>query len=507
MKLKTAILTTLLGVAAFSTWAELTLVAPEIPPAPLLYRAEAPKHEIDAAKELAVYLKRISGAEFSAAVVPETLPERAILIGIFDETLDQGLRADGFAIKTVGQRLYISGRNPGLSYGVYEVLELLGCRFWSRNEESIPTAATITLPEIDLKSQSPFTLHDIMSREASAIPRKLRMTGVENFTGGHTMQPMLKAYSGEHPEILPLNKKTAERKFNNLHYCYLAPGIAEALAVELEKVVAARKGALDFPIYFAGMGDWYGGMCQCPECEAVYEEESWTDPDGRVKPGYSATLIRMFNQVAAILEPKYPGIKIGTFAYMSLEAPPAKTIPAANVHIRVPRLRHCTVHAAEECDKNGSFRRNLERWCEIAPNRVYIWDYGVNYSNFLYPFPCINSIAENIRYYHRLGVRGVMIQGNYVTTGGDLVVLRNYLWSKLLWKPELETETILDEFFSGYYWPACATMRTYAEALEAAVRTPDMIHADEFVKNGSYLKPPARTQLTELRQRALEAAG
>ena len=99
--------------------------------------------------------------------------------------------------------------------------------------------------------------------------------------------------------------------------------------------------------------------------------------------------MRMINSTAEILEKEFPGIQIGTFAYMSLEAPPAKTRPRHNVAIRLPRLRHDTVRSILEADKNQSFRRNLDRWAELAPGRLFIWEYGANFRNFLKPFPCL----------------------------------------------------------------------------------------------------------------------
>jgi hypothetical protein len=178
----------------------------------------------------------------------------------------------------------------------------------------------------------------------------------------------------------------------------------------------------------------------------------------------------MINETARILEAKHPGVQVGTFAYMSLEAPPALTKPRDNVVIQVPRLRHCTVRSVTESPKNAGFRRNLERWCELAPGRVYVWEYGANYESFLVPFPCLYAIADNIKEYHRLGVAGVSVQGNYVSTGGDLAAVKNYVWRKILWDPTLDPRALVREFCEGYYGPAAPAIVEYVEALEEGVR-------------------------------------
>jgi len=315
---------------------------------------------------------------------------------------------------------------------------------------------------------------------------------------------MLKKYAEIHPEIYPLvpekrGGKKLVRKFNNLHWCYTAPGIADALTEALEKEVIKRKGNVKDWIYFAGMGDWYGGMCQCNRCKKIYEEETWTNPAGKKIRGYSATLIRMFNAVAEKLEKKYPGIRIGTFAYMSLENPPAKTKPRHNVIIRMPHLRHCIIHPVNKCEKNKSFMYSLKRWTEIAPGNVYIWDYSVNYGggNFMYPFPVIRTMGKNIRYYNEIGCAGAFLQGNYVSYGGDLQVLKNYVWMKLFWHPELKVDDLIAEFCDGYYGPAADAMKKYVFLLEDAAAASE--HFDEFVK-------PDKLKKSLLTEKRLEQA-
>lgn len=468
------------------------------------------KVEQKAAAQLGEYLKKITGDQFQVSLVGDQLPEAGIFVGRLDDTELNLKEEDGFTIRTEGRRLFIRGGSPtGTMYGVYGFLdEVLGCRWWSHTEEDVPSKPSLKLGDLNIKREPVFAMHHLMNLEAQSNTNDFRYkgrgTGRQGFTGSHNMYKLVAAYGKEHPEIYPQDKD-GKRKPNNLHLCYLAPNLPEALAEVLSEQVEARKGNVKNAIFFAGMGDWYGGQCLCDDCQAVYKEETWTDPDGRQKPGYTGTLLRMINKTGEILDAKYPGILVGTFAYMSLEAPPLQIRPGKNVTIRVPRLRHCTVHSARTCPKNGSFKRNLERWCEIAPGRVYVWDYGTNYKSFVFPFPCVRSISDNIKLYHEMGIRGLMIQGNYVTTGSDLVILKNYVWSKLMWNPDLKTEDLTREFCDGYYGPASSTLQEYINELENSVREPELIHADEFAENASYLKQPYRERLAALRIKAIEA--
>lgn len=508
-----AIFTAVLCAVAGSLNAKIILVENGQNTCPIYYPAEASKTERLAAQELAEYLGLMSGAEFSVVPMPDDPPERGVFVGDVVSGITKDLAPDDFRFKTSGQKFFIVGGSPrGTLYGVYALLEEeFGCRWWSRNEEYVPTGRnTLILEKVDRDTVCPFSMYDVWNREAQSRENnfefKARTKSSESFSGGHTLYPLLKSYAEDHPDIYPMNKE-GERKANNLHFCYLASGIAEALAEALAVEVEKRKGRVDDIIYFAGMGDWYGGMCMCPECSRMYKKEAWVDPDGREKQGYSATLLKMINRTAEILEKKYPGIRVGTFAYMSLEAPPAKTVPGDNVIIRVPRLRHCTVHSVGECEKNASFLRNLERWTDIAPDRVYVWEYGANFGhNFIFPFPCLTSLASNIKIYHEMGVRGVQIQGNYVSPGGDLAVLKNYVWRKLFWNPDLDIDEVVREFCDGYYGPASEHVREYVTLLDKSVREPEMKCADEFAAP-SYLTNEVLAAMRKEADAAIAAAG
>jgi hypothetical protein len=383
-------------------------------------------------------------------------------------------------------------------------MERLGCRFWAWDAEVIPTLPQIVVEPLQVDWRPPFAMHDLMSREAltgrNDFVHKIRAKSPVQFTGNHNLQPMLREFAEANPkEVFPLVKRrdketgkvlSEERKFNNLHYCYTAPGMAEALATALEKEVEKRGGNVKNFIYFAGMGDWYGGVCECPRCEAVYAEEAWTNPDGRETRGLAGTLLRMINRTAEILEKKDPGIMVGTFAYMTLEAPPAVTVPRDNVVIYVPRLRHCARTVVNDpAGGNRRFWLNLSRWLELAPGRVYVWEYGVNYTNLILPYPALRVIAANIKAYHQAGLHGLMIQGNYSSEGGDAVVMNNWVWSRLMRDPSLDTEALIQEFTDGYYGPAGAEVRAYLKELEKSWQAPDLGKIDEF-------SDPVKTYLT-----------
>lgn len=500
-------------VAASLTDTHVVLMADPSAVCPLVLMNVPEKDGKEFERSFPKYLEEMTGATFPVQVVEQgaPIPVPAIILELLSSIPpEQGklLVRDEFRIRTEEGRVVISSPSVrGLHYGFYDLMERFGCRFWSFSEQDIPKVQKLQMSKLDYTWKAPFLIHDIMSKEAQTGQNNFgytsRAVSPVEFTGSHTLYTLLTPYAKEHPEIYPLvqsiNPDTQavireERKANDLHFCYSAPGIAEALAAALAKEVEKRKGDLTKFIYFAGMGDWYGGQCQCDRCQKIYEEEAWTNADGTVLPGYTATLLRMINQTAEILDKEYPGIQVGTFAYMSLEAPPAKTRPRENVVIYVPRLRHCGVHPVNQCAKNRQFWLSLQRWCELAPGRVYVWEYGANFTNFLYPFPTLSAMSENIGAYYKLGVAGVMIQGNYVSTGGDMVVLNNYVFSRMMRDPSQNIRQLIESSIAGYYGPAAPAVMEYMQKLEASVAT---IHVDEFSEPAKYLTPEIQLALKE----------
>ena len=418
---------------------------------------------VPVAKSLAGYLKQMSGKDFQVTTLKDAaVPEGyGIVVKVADEKAAK-LGGDSFSIKTEGNKLWLTGETPlAAGFAVFAFLEqALGCTWWSYNEEEVPTNTVLKVGPLDVTVKAPFRQTDIGgegSIRMNNFSLKSRCVSTEQFFPlGHSVYPLLGEYAPKHPEIYPMDKQ-GKRAGNNLHFCYLAPGIVDALCDALEKQIAEKKGNVRDYIYFVGMGDGSGGMCECPDCKKVYEEETWTDPYGNKFPGYMATQLRMMNAVGEKLEKKYPGVRVGCFAYLGLSKPPAKTVARSNVVVYMTHIDWCVTHPASECDNNKTFRAIVERWCQVAPGRVYMWDYAANFHLAMWPWPNIHSIAANLRYYAKIGLAGVFLEASSMQ-GGDLGVLKNYVWRRVMWNPVLDTDALIREFCTGYYGPAAAEM-------------------------------------------------
>ena len=98
-----------------------------------------------AGRELEKYLGKILGPDkkYPRIMLGNTLAAQA---GIDLKDLGD----EGFVICPRKDALYISAgtaRGRGILYGIYEFLELQGCRFWTEDEEDIPRRPALKMPE------------------------------------------------------------------------------------------------------------------------------------------------------------------------------------------------------------------------------------------------------------------------------------------------------------------------------------------------------------------------
>lgn len=481
--------------------------------APKVYFNEAVPGARPAAAVLAKYLSTITGTEVAPEKANAIGDEKAFYVGFRDPQKIFTPDATFSVETTPSAQVLLDGVNPAadLHVAVMDFVQNeLKCRIWSHDEEEVSKQKVLAFVPSKRAPIPAFKQLYLFNKEAYGMPGEFKFAikakqGPE-FTGNHTIYPLLESTFKEHPEFLPADDK-GNRKANNLHLCYSAPGLPQALADALALEVEKRKGNIKDFIYFAGPGDWYGGWCKCPVCTKIYEEETWTNADGKAMKAYSATLVRMMNETGKLLDQKYPGVQVGTFAYMSLDNPPGITKPGPNVHIQLPRLRYDSCTPVDVSAKNRAVYLAMQKWAEIAPNRFYIWEYGANFSNFLEPFPNTHAMAQNIKAYRKMGVTGLYIQGNYVSPGSDMVVMKNWVWSKLIWNPDLNVDAVIREFCEGYYGPAAPRMVDYINALDESVIKPQPIVVSEFSDaNKTFLTPEVEAKLYNILDEALKLA-
>lgn len=386
------------------------------------------------------------------------------------------IRSDGFLLGTTAGNLYIvSGGGKGAIYGVVHLLEkYYGCRKFSPTAEVFPHRDDIALGCI-LERENPANEVRIVNGDfaRNADYRDwMRLYAPDEIYGAgyyvHTFRRLVpwEEHFASRPEYFAWmnGKRIIDQP------CLSRPEVFDLAVGKLREEMAAQP---DKHVWSVSQNDNFS-YCQCPECAAVIEEEG--SPAG--------PLIRFVNRVAA----RFPDKVISTLAYQYSRPAPRRTRPAPNVEVMLCTIELDRSRPIADHPAGRAFVRDLEDWTRIC-GRVYLWDYTVNFSHFVSPFPNLHVLEPNIRLFMDHGV-GRHFQQTNAGPGHEMSELKAYVLSRLLWNANGDVKAVMNDFIDGYYGKAGPSIERYLDALQKALaRTgagldiyePPTAHADGFL--------------------------
>jgi hypothetical protein len=229
--------------------------------------------------------------------------------------------------------------------------------------------------------------------------------------------------------------------------CPSRPDNIEIAVATLKKEMAAQP---DKKVWSVSQND-NEEYCHCSEClKAIREEGSPAGP-----------ILRFVNAVAR----RFPDKTISTLAYEYSRPAPKVTKPEPNVQIMLCTIELTRSNPIAEDPTCVGFRKDIVDWGKICHN-IYLWDYTVDFSHQISPFPNIHVLQPNIRFFVRNNARQQFQQSN-TSIGHEFSELKSYLISRLLWNPDANAEAIVADFLHGYYGAAAPFIRKYIAELEA----------------------------------------
>ncbi|MBB4034505.1 hypothetical protein GGR21_000390 [Dysgonomonas hofstadii] len=418
--------------------------------------------DIKAAGLLQDFIRRISNAKLP--IVHDTNTRKSdIIIGNGDlnkDIITKDITEDGFRISVSKNNLHIvSGGGYGSVYAVVTLLErYLGVGYWGEYEYSFTPSGTIVIPFVDI-TENPAFRYRQSQNYAMATDSVYKLwnrlkTPNEVFAANywvHTFDKLLPSsvYGKDHPEYYSyFNGKRHPGKASQ--WCLTNPDVLEIVAARLDSIFKAN---LDKHIISVSQNDGNYTNCQCDKCKAIDEHEG----------AYSGSLIHFINKLAE----RFPDKEISTLAYLYTMKPPKHVKPRPNVNIML-----CSI----DCDREVSLTENasgrefvdaIEGWSRISGN-IFVWDYGINFDNYLVPFPNFHILGDNIRLFKKN--KATMHFSQIASSrGGDFAEMRTWLVSKLMWNPQADTDSLMNVFLRGYYGDAAPYLYRYIKVMEGAL--------------------------------------
>ena len=398
-----------------------------------------------AGSELAKYLGKITGASFSVRYGEEDAGDGPrILLGFPyesqkpEEVCVRLKRPDVLEITGEGTR--------GPLYAVYNLLEGLGCGFWTPEIETVPSKPTLALPEkfANYKYAPPFIYrqpngNNIWRREWRPkvyLNGDMWLPGTRAETGG--AYPMSlgqwaafiphagkdEAFFAQRRDWLAF-RKDGGRTHEGL--CLTHPDLIAYIAQKI-KEDQAKNPRLAYYNYSLADNDKY---CQCKRCEEIFRKEG----------GASGMVLYGANAIGRLIAADAPQARMMSLAFWPTRQTPKRLKPEPNVFIAAAMLRDFT----KAPSANKGYWDMLRDWSKFTKQYFFVWDYSCNFKSMLTPTPYIDMMGPTFRDYAKIGVRGVFSQ---MSKGplGDFIDLRCWLFGKLAWNPQQDEWKLMDQW-------------------------------------------------------------
>lgn len=393
---------------------------------------------------------------------------------ISDKELEN-LGEEGCIIRTFGDDIRITGKTSrGTLYGVYEFLErFLGFKAFTKDVEIFDRKEVLIIPETDITVIPDFEYRDAYFRFAFdgefCAKNRLNTTlgDISAEKGGnlkfynchHAADDLVapKLYFASHPEYFA--EVDGVRTSDQL--CLTNPDV---INIATETVKRWIKENPECRVFSVAQND-NQNYCRCKNCRAIDEKEG----------SPAATNILFANKIAEEIEKTNPDVLLHTFAYQYTRIAPKTVRPRHNVIVRLCNIECEWGRSIEEIaegkpdSKTAEFLNNIKEWSAIC-DRLYIWDYAVNFSHYLMPFPNLYSMAENIKLYKKYGVKGMLQQGNFSYGGGAaLDDLKSYMIARLTVDSSLDPDQLIFDFTEKVYGVGGKFIREYIRLITLAI--------------------------------------
>ena len=433
-----------------------------------------------AASELQKYILKATNTviPYFSDRCPMRSPEIRIGANVRGETgVETDLREDGFCICAAGEHITITGNSSrGVLYGVYRFLEIFcGFRCFTKDIETINTMEVLEIELDEIKEDPIFDCRDAYFRNAfnGEFASKNRLNAslcdlsvakggrIKWFNFHHSFRDLVpkKTYFAEHPEYF--SEIDGERVRSASQLCLTNPDVLKIAEAKLREWIVNNP---ECRVFSVAQNDNYA-RCTCKNCMALEEKEG--SPAGPI--------IHFVNALADSIKDDYPRVMLHTFAYKYSLPAPKHVVARDNVIVRICSYSCHLDKPFEELakeDPNGYdaiFVNALNDWKDHAKN-LYVWDYAVNFRNYFQPLIHFKTLTKNVRFFKRIGIRGLLEQGNFAFGGGAAFDdLKSYVISKLLWDPDTDVDVAIDEFLTGVYGKSAGeVLKKYLDVMEEA---------------------------------------
>ena len=423
------------------------------------------------------------------------------------ESLADDLGASGYRIVRMGRTVFIMANDAdGYRMGMLAFLrETIGYDMLSEDCVVYDVTAETSLPMLDVKEVPTFAYRQqqtyltkeeiygmgMQSHTEIWIPVEGEKDGTKVAMDMHnTLYYIPRSQYSSHTSWYSQNDDSAGT--SRLQICPTADGSSTEFAAMVEAISTSMVAQINADptienISFSLMDSAGGDYCTCSRCtlyNTLYGEG-----------GFAAAWIDLMNAINAKVRPQLNGrkINIAFLAYRDTETAPVnddltlkqryvisddgsyslQTDGRGNpVYLKCDEgvtvwLAPINAKYAENFNHsvNADALATIKKWSKLSSS-VYLWTYGTNFKNYLYPYNTWRASAENYKILADLGVKAVWSQSNE-TEATAFTDLKGYIDSKFFQDANSNYETVLDTYFANYFGAGAEKMRSMFDQIVA----------------------------------------
>jgi hypothetical protein len=395
------------------------------------------------------------------------------------------IEENAFIIKSDDKNIYLIGSNEKtLRYAIYTLLEIWGFRKYTAKDSFIPKLKQVSFQKNSNQTYKPSfeyralfypDCYDEAFRDWHKLDWQINDFGI----WGHTFYKLLSAkiYFKTNPEFFAYYE--GERNSESL--CMTNDTVVEIVTKKIGEIIAQNPNARFFSV---SQNDDVV-YCECDKCKAL--NEKYGGPQG--------SFYYFLNRIAV----QFPKKQFTTLAYLHTYRAPVSLKIEPNIYTLFCPIDLNRGKAIEESPNNANFLNILKNWSTTAQH-LYLWDYTVEFTNYLSPFPNLQTFSKNYKLFEQNKVKGLFVQG-YADVPGDLYELRQYLLSKIIWDTQTDVEAVTNDFLNGFYGKASPFIKEYIGLLiqyqEKTNRYLD-IYTDPIQNRNTFFSPEAMDQYDKI---------
>ena len=467
-------------------------------------------HERLAAEDLAKYIEMMTGAKLPIAdtsdAVAAALASRRPLLIVGEQALlakpelraslaavikkHPYLRTDGIVLRREANRVYLAGNGDEAHYfAAAELLRRWGVRWFMPGDfgECAPEERELKIGALDYAWSSPFEI------------RSYWVSWLGDDTGREIFQKrnMMTGRGDLPPAGHALGTYTKSLEKSGAGFALTDPTTAAHIAGKVDSLYAANQ---NFSLSIQDR--LYTSEAEIDErlthlqWDKYYFTWSITDP-----------MLELYNNVARILREKHPAStsKIGFLAYLNMTLPPVREMTTDPMFfVQLAPIDIDPNHGMDDprSPQKREYRDILNRWARVTEGRLSIYDYDQSMLVWRdLPNPSHMAFHEDVKHYRDAGILGVNTESrNALAT----TFINLYLRARLMWNPDEDITTLLDDFYVKFFGPAAGPMKKYWETIFAAWENTIVTEHEYFVAPAIYT--PELVERLEVHLREAEAA-